>query len=103
VTIEQPHLCGTTRPALRLRVADACAFALAERLDLRDVATLDRRDLQVIAPRHLLKEQQRTILPGWTMALRCGSTRICGNYVGAGRLSPGKFLSPILGDLVTHL
>jgi hypothetical protein len=70
VTIEPPHLCGTTRPALRLQVADAYVIVLAERLDLRDVATLDRRDFQVIAPRHLPKGQQLTKLPGWTMALR---------------------------------
>lgn len=45
----------TTYASLRLQVVDACIVALAERLDLREVAALDRRDLLVIAPRHLPK------------------------------------------------
>ena len=44
-----------TYASLRLQVVDACIVALAERLDLREVAALDRRDFQVVAPRHLPK------------------------------------------------
>ena len=49
--------------SLRLQVVDACIVALAERLDLREVATLDRRDLLVVAPRHLPKGERLTLLP----------------------------------------
>jgi hypothetical protein len=34
----------TTYASLRLQVVDACVIALAERLDVREVASLDRRD-----------------------------------------------------------
>jgi predicted nucleic acid-binding protein len=34
----------TTYASLRLQVVDACVIALAERLDVREVAALDRRD-----------------------------------------------------------
>lgn len=40
----------TTYASLRLRVVDARVIALAERLDLREVAALDRRDFLVVAP-----------------------------------------------------
>ena len=53
----------TTYASLRLQVVDACVIALAERLDLREVATLDRRDFQVVAPRHLPKGQRLALLP----------------------------------------
>ena len=33
----------TTYASLRLQVVDACVIALAERLDVREVAALDRR------------------------------------------------------------
>jgi predicted nucleic acid-binding protein len=45
----------TTYASLRLQVVDACVIAPAERLDLREVAAIDRRDFLVIAPRHLRK------------------------------------------------
>jgi uncharacterized protein len=53
----------TTYASLRLQVVDACIVALAERLDLREVATLDRRDLLVVAPRHLPRGGRLTLLP----------------------------------------
>jgi len=53
----------TTYASLRLQVVDACIVALAERLDLREVAALDRRDLLVVAPRHLPKGERLTLLP----------------------------------------
>jgi len=43
----------TTYSSLRLQTVDACVIVLAERLDLHEVSALDRRDFQVIAPRHL--------------------------------------------------
>jgi uncharacterized protein len=49
-------------PQRRGRV-DACVIALAERLDLHEVAALDRRDFQVVAPRHLPKGQRLRLLP----------------------------------------
>lgn len=52
-----------TYASLRLQVVDACVVALAERLDLREVAALDRRDFQVIAPRHLRKGERLRLLP----------------------------------------
>ena len=53
----------TIYASLRLQVVDACIVALAERLDLREVAALDRRDLLVVAPRHLPKGERLTLLP----------------------------------------
>jgi uncharacterized protein len=53
----------TSYASLRLQVVDACIVALAERLDLWGVATLDRRDLLVVAPRHLPKGERLTLLP----------------------------------------
>ena len=53
----------TTYASLRLQVVDACVIALAERLDLREVAALDRRDFLVVAPRHLRKGERLTLLP----------------------------------------
>ena len=53
----------TTYASLRLQAVDACVVALAERLDLHEVATLDRRDFQVVSPRHLPKGQRLTLLP----------------------------------------
>jgi predicted nucleic acid-binding protein len=53
----------TTYSSLRLKVVDACVIALAERLDLHEVATLDRRDFQIIAPRHLPKGERFKLLP----------------------------------------
>lgn len=41
-----------TYASLRLQVVDACVIALAERLDVREVAAQDRRDFLVVAPRH---------------------------------------------------
>jgi uncharacterized protein len=38
---------------LPLGAADASVVALAERLDLREIATLDHRDFAVVRPRHL--------------------------------------------------
>jgi len=52
-----------TYASLRLQVVDACIVALAERLDQREVAALDRRDLLVVAPRHLPKGERLTLLP----------------------------------------
>ena len=34
-----------------------------ERLDLHEVAALDRRDFQVVAPRHLPKGERLKLLP----------------------------------------
>lgn len=45
----------TTYSSLRLQVVDTCVIALAERFDVREVATLYRRDFLVVAPRHLRK------------------------------------------------
>ncbi|MFI7038227.1 hypothetical protein [Microbispora rosea] len=57
--------------SLRLQAVDACVIALAERFDLREVATLDQRDYLVVAPRHLPKGQRLTILPGdWSALAR---------------------------------
>jgi uncharacterized protein len=53
----------TTYASMRLQVVDACVIALAERLDVREVAALDRRDLLVVAPRHLRKGDRLTLLP----------------------------------------
>lgn len=53
----------TAYASLRLQAVDACVIALAERFDLQEVATLDRRDYLVVAPRHLRKGQRLTILP----------------------------------------
>jgi hypothetical protein len=53
----------TTYSSLRLQVVDACVIALAERFDLREIATLDRRDFQVVAPRHLPKGERLRLLP----------------------------------------
>ncbi|WP_307801050.1 type II toxin-antitoxin system VapC family toxin [Microbispora triticiradicis] len=47
-------------PALRLDPADASVVALAERLGVRRIATLDRRDFSVVRPRHCLA---LTLLP----------------------------------------
>jgi hypothetical protein len=52
-----------THASLRLQVVDACVIALAERLDVPEVAALDRRDLLVVAPRHLRKGERLTVLP----------------------------------------
>lgn len=49
-----------TYPALRLDPADASVVALAERLGVRRIATLDRRDFSVIRPRHCIA---LTLLP----------------------------------------
>jgi hypothetical protein len=40
----------TTYTSLRLQEVDACVIPLAERLDLHEVAALDRRDFQIVAP-----------------------------------------------------
>ncbi|SFK68617.1 hypothetical protein SAMN05216275_13227 [Streptosporangium canum] len=53
----------TAYASLRLQAVDACVIALAERFDLREVATLDQRDYLVVAPRHLRKGQRLTVLP----------------------------------------
>lgn len=53
----------TTYASLRLQVVDACVVALAERLDLHEVAALDHRDFQVVAPRHLPKGERLRLLP----------------------------------------
>jgi hypothetical protein len=53
----------TAYASLRLQAVDACVVALAERLDLREVATLDRRDFQLIAPRHMRKGERLRLLP----------------------------------------
>ncbi|SHN34954.1 type II toxin-antitoxin system VapC family toxin [Cryptosporangium aurantiacum] len=53
----------STYASLRLQAVDACVVALAERLDLREVAALDRRDFSVVAPRHLPKGQRLRLLP----------------------------------------
>jgi predicted nucleic acid-binding protein len=52
-----------TYASLRLQVVDACIVALAERLDVREVAALDRRDFLVVAPRHLPRGERLTLLP----------------------------------------
>ncbi len=52
-----------TYASLRLQVVDACVIALAERLDVREVASLDRRDFLVVAPRRLRKGERLTLLP----------------------------------------
>jgi len=41
----------TTCSSLRLQAVGACVIALAERLDLHEVAALDRRAFQLVAPR----------------------------------------------------
>jgi hypothetical protein len=38
-------------------------IALAERLGLHEVAALDRRDFQIVAPRHLPKGKRLRLLP----------------------------------------
>lgn len=38
---------------LPLGTADASVVALAERLDVKTIATLDRRDFSVVRPRHV--------------------------------------------------
>jgi uncharacterized protein len=48
----------TTYASLRMQVVDACVIALAERLDVREVAALDRRDFLVVAPRRLRKGER---------------------------------------------
>ena len=53
----------STCVSLRLQVVDACVIALAERLDVREVGALDRRDFLVVAPRHLPKGARLTLLP----------------------------------------
>jgi len=53
----------TTYSSLRLQTVDACVIALVERLDLHEVAALDRRDFQVVTPRHLPKGQRLKLLP----------------------------------------
>jgi uncharacterized protein len=53
----------TTYSSLRLQAVDACVIALAERLDLHEVAALDRRDFQIVAPRHLPKGERLRLLP----------------------------------------
>jgi predicted nucleic acid-binding protein len=52
-----------TYTSLRLQAVDACVVALAERLDLREIAALDRRDFQVVAARHLGKGERLKLLP----------------------------------------
>ena len=52
-----------TYSSARLQAVDACVIALAERLDLGEVATLDRRDFLMVAPRHLAKGQRLRLLP----------------------------------------
>jgi uncharacterized protein len=42
---------------------DACVIALAERLDVREDAALDRRDFGVVTPQHLRKGECLTLLP----------------------------------------
>ncbi len=49
--------------AARLQVVDACVVALAERLDVTEVATLDRRDFLMVAPRHLARGARLRLLP----------------------------------------
>jgi hypothetical protein len=64
-----PHDCWrmaellTAYASLRPQVADACVIALAERLDVREVAALDRRDFGVVAPRRLRKGERLILLP----------------------------------------
>jgi predicted nucleic acid-binding protein len=64
-----PHDCRrmaellTTYASLHLRVVDACIVTLAERLDLREIAALDRRDLLAVAPRHLPQGRAPTLVP----------------------------------------
>lgn len=55
--------CSPPMPRYGSRAVDACVVALAERLDLHEVATLGRRDFQVVAPRHLPKGQRLALLP----------------------------------------
>jgi hypothetical protein len=45
---------------LPLGAADASVIALAERLDVREIATLDHRDFTVVRPRHV---DALTLLP----------------------------------------
>jgi uncharacterized protein len=56
----------TTYASLWLQVVDACIVALAERLDVREIAALDRRDFLVVAPRHLPRGERLTVLPALT-------------------------------------
>jgi uncharacterized protein len=53
----------TAYASIRLQAVDAAVIALAERLDLREVATLDRRDFMIVAPRHLPRGSRLTLLP----------------------------------------
>jgi predicted nucleic acid-binding protein len=39
-------------PEARLDFVDCCIMALSERLDVREVATFDRRDFPIFRPRH---------------------------------------------------
>ena len=45
---------------LPLGAADASVIALADRLDIREIATLDHRDFTVVRPRHV---DALTLLP----------------------------------------
>lgn len=49
--VRMAELARTYRDA-RLDPADASVIALAERLQIRQVATLDRRDFSLVRPRH---------------------------------------------------
>ena len=44
-------------------LCDTGPLGRSVRLDLREVAALDRRDLLVVAPRHLPKGERLTLLP----------------------------------------
>lgn len=56
-------LCDTGPLVAAASGRGACVIALAERLDLHEVAALDRRDFPVVAPRHLPKGQRLKLLP----------------------------------------
>lgn len=52
-----------TYALMRLEVVDASVVALAERFNLKAVATLDRRDFCVIWPSHLPKGDRLELVP----------------------------------------
>jgi uncharacterized protein len=57
------HLLADPQRRGRVGLAAEFCAAIAERLDLHEVAALDRRDFQVVAPRHLPKGQRFKLLP----------------------------------------
>jgi uncharacterized protein len=53
LSADQVELPGVNRDDLRLGIVDAAVIAIAERLDIRTIATIDLRDFSVVRPRHV--------------------------------------------------